>query len=185
MRKTRKNYVVIALIILLLAVAVGYAVFSKTLTINGTANMNGNFDVKFTSATINASESKGIDTVNTKAVLSTEGDVLTITVKDLAYPGAGAVVDAVITNGSSTPIVVNSITPTNPLNADIVFEYPDLTNDEIAAGGSCLVKLVVKWKDDSTTTNPSTDEVSYSLKIDYTQKTDGGVTVNANHGAHQ
>ncbi len=40
------------LIILLLILAVGYVVFSKTLTISGTANAKGTFDLEFQNAVI-------------------------------------------------------------------------------------------------------------------------------------
>ena len=56
MKKTRKNSIVIALIVLLLALAVGYAAFSSELTIEGTANALGTWDVKFESVALKDSE---------------------------------------------------------------------------------------------------------------------------------
>ena len=43
---SKKNYFIVMLIVLLLALAVGYAAFSDTLTISGTANASGTFDLQ-------------------------------------------------------------------------------------------------------------------------------------------
>ena len=45
----KQNIVIIAVIALVLVLAVGYALFSETLTINGTATASANFDIEFTS----------------------------------------------------------------------------------------------------------------------------------------
>ena len=45
----KQNIVIIAVIALVLVLAVGYALFSETLTIKGTATASANFDVEFTS----------------------------------------------------------------------------------------------------------------------------------------
>ena len=50
MKKSKKGYVIIALIVILIAIAVGYAAFSDTLTISGTATGAGTWSVVFTEA---------------------------------------------------------------------------------------------------------------------------------------
>lgn len=45
----KQNIAVIGVFAFILAVAVGYALFSEKLTISGTAGASGNFDVEFTS----------------------------------------------------------------------------------------------------------------------------------------
>lgn len=52
MKKTKKNYLIIALIVILLTLAVGYAAFSGTLTISGTATANGTWDIHFANASV-------------------------------------------------------------------------------------------------------------------------------------
>jgi len=51
MKKTKRNNVLIVLVVLLLALAVGYAAFQQVLTISGTATAAGNWDVKFVDPT--------------------------------------------------------------------------------------------------------------------------------------
>ena len=46
MKNKKRNYVIVVLVVLLLALAVGYAAFSDTLTISGTANAKGTFDME-------------------------------------------------------------------------------------------------------------------------------------------
>ena len=45
----KQNIIVVGIIAFILTVAVGYALFSETLTISGTATAEGTFDVEFTS----------------------------------------------------------------------------------------------------------------------------------------
>ena len=53
MAKTKKkNYTLVILFVLLIGISVGYAAFAQQLTINGTANANGNFKLAFTNAAI-------------------------------------------------------------------------------------------------------------------------------------
>ena len=95
MKNKKRNYVIVVLVVLLLALAVGYAAFSDTLTISGTANAKGTFDMEFTSATIDTATAKGINTTESTATISTDKNTVTVVVKDLAYPGAGTNVTAV------------------------------------------------------------------------------------------
>ena len=50
MKKTKRNYVIIALIIVLLSLAIGYAVLNDQLEISGTANVKGTFNMVFQNA---------------------------------------------------------------------------------------------------------------------------------------
>ena len=43
----KKNMIIIGVIALILAVSVGYALFSDTLTINGTATAKGDFNLSY------------------------------------------------------------------------------------------------------------------------------------------
>ena len=52
MAKSKKNYLVIVLVVALVSLAVGYAAFSQNLTISGTATGTTTWDVKFTDATM-------------------------------------------------------------------------------------------------------------------------------------
>lgn len=169
MKKSKRNYIVIALIVILLTLAVVYAAFSDALTITGTATGSGTFDVEFVSGTV--SNSKGTATV------SEDKNTLTVNV-NLGFPGDGAEVTAVIKNNSSVAAkltsfdLVNQGTPTVFSNADIEVDFPsDFTgtlSESIPAGGTCTVKFTVKWKGDSTATSAS---AAFDAIFEYEQDT--------------
>ena len=135
----KQNIAIIGVIAFVLAVAVGYALFSQTLTINGTATAKGSFDVVFQlakegsdndlayTATCNA----GYKYCNTNtydlaatdateataqktavAVLSDNDHTLTITVDKLTYPGATITVPFRVKNKGSIDAKLKSINQT-------------------------------------------------------------------------
>ena len=89
MKKSKKNYVLIVLVALLLALAVGYAAFSQAMTISGTATGSTTWEVKFVSATINEAGHGDAPAVT--------DDSITVN-PVLAYPGDGCTVTANIKN---------------------------------------------------------------------------------------
>ena len=50
MKKSKKNYAIIVLLVLIIAIAVGYAAFQSVLNISGTATGTATWDVHFSSA---------------------------------------------------------------------------------------------------------------------------------------
>ena len=65
--KSNKKYLILLLVVFLLALAIGYAAFSDTLTISGTANAKGTFDLEFQNATVDSAV--GCDSTATKATI--------------------------------------------------------------------------------------------------------------------
>ena len=176
MKKTKKNGAIIVLIVLLLALAVGYAAFSSTLTINGTATGTGSWDVKFTDAglykadgTTPADSKYGSATIGKTTV---DGDTITATV-NLAYPGDGVLLKAVVTNNGKTEAKLKNFTITNN-SADLEVTKADdgPANDEVLAanGGTCTATFLVKWKTDSTATK--LDATSFTITYNYSQNPD-------------
>lgn len=98
MKKTKKNYVAIALVVVLLALAVGYAAFAQQLTITGTAKASGKWEVKFTSADITNSIVEG--TTENTATVSADGKSVDVSV-NLATPGDGSNIKAIISNAGT------------------------------------------------------------------------------------
>lgn len=170
-----KNYLIILLIVLLLSLAVGYAAFSDVLTISGTANANGTFDLEFQNATVDSAV--GCDQVNTTATISADKDTLTVKVKDLAYPGAGAQFTTEIVNTGSIPAKVSSVTPKNITGSDnIKIEGLDAittSHPVIEPGDSCVLSFTVAWDADSTSelTAEEKSGIEFELGIEYTQAT--------------
>lgn len=96
--------VLVGAIVGILAVGVSFAAFASTLTINGTASLTGDFNVKFTAAS--STDTKATTTVPT---ISSDG-VLSFDVStELQEPGSQSVVSYTITNKGS--IGANLSTP--------------------------------------------------------------------------
>ena len=170
MKKSKKNYTIIVLIVLLLALAIGYAAFSATLTINGTAEGTGTWDVHFKSATLKDSTG-AVDTNHGTATISTvntTNDTITAEVT-LAYPGDGVILEAVVENSGNTPAKVKSF---NVVGADddlIITEAGPTTGEALAAdGGTCTAQFAVQWAKDSTAESLSK---TFTVTFEYEQDT--------------
>ena len=180
----KKKYVVALVIVLLIALAVGYAAFSDILTITGTANVSSSagFDVHFknTSAVVEqvgctASVALGADSNNDA------NDKLTVTVTDLEYPGAGAYIKAVVENSSSVPVKVKQLTTQTNLTGNgsaikitgLNSIATDSGSTEIEAnGGTCEIYFTVEWDPSVTTlTAGDTSGVTFEVGIEYEQAT--------------
>ena len=81
----KKNLIISILIILLLVLSIGYAAFSDILTISGTANAKGTFDLEFQN--VEVVKNVGADIDKTTATISEDKNTLTVNVVDLSYPG--------------------------------------------------------------------------------------------------
>ena len=179
MRKTKKSHVIIVLIVLLLALAIGYAAFSSTLTINGTATGTGTWDVKFKSATLKNAEG-GTDTSHGTATV-TNDKTITATI-NLAYPGDGVILEAVVVNNGNTPAkLVDNLRIDGPESADVEVIQSSAgptANEELPAGGTCTAQFAIKWKADSTATDLG--EQTFTITYEYEQNTEE-VVLNPTH----
>ena len=168
-----KKYLIIVLVVLLLGLAVGYAAFSDTLTITGTATAKGNFDVQFDSATVDARS--GVNIANTTATISTDKNRLNVQVADMGYPGAGAQITTVIKNVGTIPAKIKAITPENldaSSNIEIVgLDVLSTSHETLQPDGTCTVTFYVRWKPDAQTPITDTETVNFSLAIEYEQDT--------------
>lgn len=179
MKKTKKNYLIIALIVILLTLAVGYAAFSGTLTISGTATANGTWDIHFANASVTPEEGNTA-TINTEG----ESDTLTVSV-NLAYPGDGATVSVDIVNEGSvdaklTGFTVKGTGDTSFTNSGneykddaIKVTVPNMTTGEVVAGsdGVCHFKFDVEWDQDVTEVAEGGQTATFEITFDYEQST--------------
>lgn len=169
------KYVIALLLVILLALAVGYAAFNDTLKITGTANANGTFDMQFASATVK--NAVGVDATGTTATISEDKETLTVAVKDLAYPGAGAQFDVTIKNNGTIPAKVNNVTPVGIEGSTNIkikgLEQITSEHPTIAAGATCTFSFTVEW--DKTSDKELTEEektgISFNLDVEYIQDT--------------
>ena len=183
-KSNKKNYIAIVLIVLLLALAVGYAAFSSQLTITGNATAKaGTWDVKFTAASASASIVSGTDE---NSVNYTDNKV-TVTV-NLATPGDGSNITATITNNGSvdaklTGFNVTGLTATADATVyqtgAIKLTLPTVTDgDVITAGASKTFKFSVEWDSaiDEATVGTTGQTASFDITFDYEQAGVGSFT---------
>lgn len=177
MKKSKKRYAIIALLLILLAIAVGYAAFSDTLTITGTATGAGDWSVKFTSAQFLNNQGTQDSTHSTEQPqISPDGKSITATV-NLAYPGDGVILEAVISNEGTVPAKLTSVKlegvdgykPNQ--DTDLEVEASNPAQDEVLpVDGSCTVQYRIKWKQDSTATSIASK--SFKVTFTYEQSTE-------------
>lgn len=176
MKKNQKKSVLIVLVILLLALAVGYAAFQQVLNITGTAKAAGNFEVKFVDPT----------TITTGHGTATKTADDTVTVEaTLGYPGDGCTVTTHITNAGTIPAKLTTleVLGTNGetfKDDDITITTPSIAEEELAPGETCEFTFAIAWKEDSTADKK---DVGFNIKFTYDQNTTP-TSVDANHPAH-
>ena len=192
MRKTKKrNYLVIALVVVLLALAVGYAAFSQNLTITGTATAKGDFDIVFVSPSVTPGTNDATNNVVNTANLSDSNHKLTVTVT-LTKPGDSETVNVYVKNNSSltaakitgitiTPDTANSttgvtLTENNPSYTFGVIQAnlnatPFATTDANLAAKATTTSpyaLTFTWDENDTTANVN-QVFAFNITITYSQ----------------
>lgn len=164
MKGNKTKTLIVALVAALVLVGIGFAAFSETLTINGTANTSGDFDVLFQSATAVSTTA-----CTPTATISGDSNTLTLDVADLEYPGAGTSFDIVVENAGTIDAIINAVTLTgDTTDPDVTVTVPSLTGTQVAAGGTHTFTIDVAW-DAASTTGSKT--ISYTVELDYDQDT--------------
>ena len=172
-RVNNKKVFILMLIILLLILAVGYAVFSEILTISGTANAKGTFDLEFQNAEV--VKNIGADKEKTTAEISADKNTLTVNVGDLAYPGAGVEFSVDIVNVGTMPAEVQAVTPNNITGSDKIkvtgLDGIKVGHPKIEVEDRCNIHFTVEWPIDVTEIGEDESSISFGLQIEYTQAT--------------
>ena len=100
----KKRNVIIGVIALLLVISVGYALFSDTLNINGSAKAQGDFKMEI----LNASITSEVGSSGATANVINDGKALQINVPRLEYPGAYVEVTYKIKNSGTIPAIFDN-----------------------------------------------------------------------------
>lgn len=177
MKKTKRNNVLIILVVLLLALAVGYAAFQQVLTISGTATAAGDWEVKFIDPTT-ITEGHGTASIS--------GDDEVTVNATLGFPGDACAVTTHITNTGKIPATLTklellSADGTAPFSDDdITITIPEIEGEDLVAGETCEFTFAIAWDADSKV---ETKEVGFKIKFTYDQNTTPA-SVDANHPEH-
>lgn len=174
----KQNLLGLCIVVFFLVLSVGYALFSETINIEGTATAKGNFDVEF--ASVGQIESvgytkKGLETQEL-AKISDDKNTLNIIVNSLDYPGAYVIVPVTVTNVGSIPAVLEGVEQNNlsvpGRSIKVSYEMPDDESRKMVTGDSYVLKIKVEWDPD---VNASSENVEFSLKLNYSQITNNNV----------
>lgn len=162
-KKVKTNrYYIIALILILLVMGVGYSIFNKSLDIFGTATTSGEYDIQFSATSIKSS----VGCIPTSTI-SGDKNSLNISVPDLAYPGATATISVTVRNTGNIASELISVPVTGNSDTDIVVTFPSFaTGTVLAPADTYTFDIVVTWAAASTTTNKN---VSFTATLNYEQ----------------
>ena len=180
MRTRQKQRIIIGtLCAVIIGLAVGYAVLSQTLTINGTGGIASDFNILFTD--IQEGTMNGATTVNKQI---TDSTTATFTI-DLKSPGSNGEYLITVENRGTLDAYVESINGLDEANqaepTDITFSIEDIkVNDKLPASESKVFKVKVDWSSTSTSI-PSTNK-DLTLSINFAQDTGNVPTTGGNAG---
>lgn len=168
MNRKTKDVLLIILFLAVIGMSIGYAALSQLLTINGTANITANWDIKISNiveGTLTGATSK------TAAVVA--GDKLSATFDvNLQYPGAIATYIVTVENTGTINAMLESVTGIDTANAanptDVTFEINARENDVLNSGATKDYTVTIKWAE-SAQTIPETKEKTATITLNYVQ----------------
>lgn len=167
----KKNIIIGTLLAAIVLMSVGYAALAQVLTINGTANIDAEWNIEITGIT------EGTMTGATTKTAASTATSATFNV-DLAYPGAVATYVVDIENKGTIDAILDSITGVDSANAalpaEIQYEVTGVAaNDALAAKGKAKATVTVKWvkSADNTDTIPTTKTKTATINLNYVQNT--------------
>ena len=167
----KKKKVIIGVLALALVTIVGYALFSDTLTISGTATAEGNLDMQIISAEVTGE----VGSTGATTQVSSDNNTLTITVPKLEYPGAYVDVTYKIKNSGTIPVLYDSYEITGETDRikaqfnikNLFYEPEDETTETIR----------IYW--DSNNNTEEEESVTITFKLNYVQTNDKESACNA------
>ncbi|MDD3452976.1 MAG: hypothetical protein PHN42_01695 [Bacilli bacterium] len=161
-KQNNKVYFIIILFVAIFSLAAGYAIFSESLNINGTAVTSGNFNVEFLASSIVSSN--GCTPTST---ISTDKNGITISVPDLKTPGSGAIISVIVKNTGNVTANLLNVVVTGNNDSDINITYPEWpTGILLQPGDTYTFSISVFWNTNSTSSNKS---ITFSAKLNYEQ----------------
>ena len=190
MKRNKKGWILLTIVILLFAVTLGYAYLNTTLKIDGTLNIQSvNWNVYWNNIVLGTNN---VTTVTTPVTISTGKTEVTFNV-NFSEPGdtyeftvdavnSGSI-DAMIDTVTTGVYAANGVTEKEmPDYIDFDVTYSDgitiAENHILASNSTETYKVRVHYKEDIEASQlPSTnDNYMFKFSINYVQKTQSGVT---------
>lgn len=167
---SKQNKVIVATLMFLLTLMIGYSIFGESINLLGTAKAEGNLNLIFEKVDFdNIRDMPNYDDAKVKTEISSEGHLLTISNVNLEFPTAYVIIPVTIKNTGTINAKLTDIVPNLP-NSELEFSYTNMAKGEILnAGNSKVVYLKLMWKKESITT-PGT--VDFTVDLVYEQTSD-------------
>ena len=168
--KANRNYIIIGLCMILVIMGVGYAAFATQLKINGTANIDSNWNVRITN--IQSTVQSGSAT---NAVEPSYTDTTATFKTNLVSPGDSMKYDITVSNEGSIDAVLESIDVNTGENEAITFETSGIgKGDKLEASQTDILTVIVSYNS-SITSQPENTNSTITVTLNYKQ--DDGTVV--------
>ena len=162
-----RNIIIGTLLAAILIMAVGYALLSQSLTINGTANITSNWDVKIT----NITEGTPTGSATNVSPASFKGTSATFNV-NLVKPGDKMVYEITVSNLGTLNAELTGMTvnPSNTADTGIYYKVTGVEQNvtKLDASQTNTVTVEVGWVATDTST-PTEKTVPLTVNLTYTQ----------------
>ena len=162
--RTNRNYIIAGLCMILVIMGVGYAAFATQLKINGTANIDSNWNVRITN--IQSTVQSGSAT---NAVEPSYTDTTATFKTNLVSPGDSMKYDITVSNEGSIDAVLESIDVNTNENEAIIFETSGIENgDKLEASQTDILTVIVSYNS-SVTSQPENTNSTITVTLNYKQ----------------
>lgn len=166
-RKSQRNNNVLLVYVLLIAVifmVAGYALFSQNITLTGTASADADFSIVWTAPSITDSHCS----TTLAPALTMANTVLTMN-PALEGPTCFVEVTTSVHNNGNIPAIITGLVPTDPVGTDMIVTYaPAFAEDQtIAAGATIPVVITVRYNDASENEDPISE--TFGVVVTYGQ----------------
>lgn len=175
-----RNVMMVALVVAILVMAVGYAALSQKLTVNGTATIgDAQWKVRITDIAFdeaNSSVDSSVSTQSLEDAVEGEGSIKAKFNVTLAAPGDKAVYNVTVKNLGTIEAELQSITDLTEINAadpsDIKFTVTPAEGnaDTLAADATHEYTITVEWvKTEGEQQVPTVTEKTAEIVFEYVQ----------------
>ena len=180
----KKNILIGGLLAIVLVMAVGYAAFATTLTINGTATITSNWNVYIESITAGTPTGGALD-VPYDSSTATDGthkvsDTVAQFKTTLVSPGDSLTYTVVVKNSGTIPAALQSIAWADPSVAtgdasspiEYSYEWASGEDGNVAANNdTATLYVTVTYKSIANQGDPTTKTKAATLTLNYVQDT--------------